>query len=59
MSVSSYVVGIDLGTTNSALASTPVVEFPDPQAKPVITTMAVPQIAQPGEVGEQLSLIHI
>ena len=56
MSVSSYVVGIDLGTTNSALASTPVVESPDPQAKPVITTMVVPQIVQPGEVGEQALL---
>lgn len=53
MSVSTYVIGIDLGTTNTALASTPVLAAPDPLAKPVITTFAVPQIVQPGEVGEQ------
>ncbi len=46
MSESSYVIGIDLGTTNTALASTPVGEASDPKARPVITTMAVPQIVQ-------------
>lgn len=52
MSVSSFVVGIDLGTTNTALAHTPILEQIDPQTKPVITTMAVPQVVQPGEVAE-------
>lgn len=50
MSVSSYVIGIDLGTTNSALAYTPLVESQD---KPAISVLSVPQVVQPGEVGEQ------
>ncbi|MFO0814260.1 MAG: Hsp70 family protein [Gemmatales bacterium] len=50
MSDSRYVIGIDLGTTNTALASTPVVENPEPNSRPVITTFSVPQVSQPGEV---------
>lgn len=52
MSVSSYVIGIDLGTTNTALAHTPMVENPDPQVQPEITTMSVPQVVQPGEIAD-------
>jgi molecular chaperone DnaK (HSP70) len=54
--MSAYVLGIDLGTTNSALASTPATNLDDPKAKPVISVTSIPQITQPGEVGTQLLL---
>ena len=42
-----YVVGIDLGTTNTALA------FVDTQAEaPQIQVMKIPQLVAPGEIGE-------
>lgn len=48
--MSAYVIGIDLGTTNSALASTPSTTLDDPQARPAITVQPIPQISQPGEL---------
>ncbi|MDQ6700849.1 MAG: Hsp70 family protein, partial [Acidobacteriota bacterium] len=45
-----YIIGIDLGTTNSALA------FTTPAAKddvPPVQMMAVPQLVNPGEVREE------
>jgi len=45
-----YVIGIDLGTTNSALAFT---EFkPDAEA-PEVTLMEIPQLVNPGEVRDE------
>jgi molecular chaperone DnaK (HSP70) len=46
----SCVIGIDLGTTNSALAAAPAQVPDDPKYRPEITTQAVLQIVQPGEV---------
>jgi hypothetical protein len=46
-----YIVGIDLGTTNCALAITPV-EVPEFE-KATIELFNVPQLINPGEVAEQ------
>src|SRR5579863_5916539 len=45
-----YIIGIDLGTTNSALAYTPTTAS-DGEAPPV-RLFNVPQLANPGEVAE-------
>lgn len=49
----SYVIGIDLGTTNSALASAPLGALGDPHQLPPATPMAVPQLVNPGEVRDE------
>lgn len=49
-----YIIGIDLGTTNSALAYTPATS-PDREAPPV-HLFPVPQLVNPGEVA-QLDLL--
>jgi molecular chaperone DnaK (HSP70) len=46
--MSAYVLGLDLGTTNSALAATPATNPDD--TKPTITVHPIPQVTQPGEV---------
>jgi Hsp70 protein len=45
-----YVIGIDLGTTNCALAAAPLSALGDPHALPPATLMAIPQLVNPGEV---------
>lgn len=45
-----YIIGIDLGTTNSALASTAATS-PDGEA-PRVQLFAIPQLVNPGEVAE-------
>jgi molecular chaperone DnaK (HSP70) len=45
-----YVIGIDLGTTNSALAYTDVAAAQDPLEPPAVQMFAVPQLVNPGEV---------
>lgn len=45
-----YILGIDLGTTNSALAYTPVAD--DSGAHPEVQLFNVPQLVNPGEVAE-------
>ncbi len=48
---SRYVVGIDLGTTNSAIA------FVDTEAEqPRIESLPIPQLTDPGEIGERAAL---
>ena len=48
--MSQYIIGIDLGTTNSALAFAPL----DGAAKdaPEVTLFPIPQLANPGEVAD-------
>jgi molecular chaperone DnaK (HSP70) len=48
---SQYVIGIDLGTTNCALAYAPV--GPDPREQPVVALFEVPQLVNAGEVRDQ------
>jgi hypothetical protein len=48
-----YVVGIDLGTTNSALAYAEIHADADPFAAPNVQMLAVPQLVNPGEVREE------
>ncbi|MEO7145858.1 MAG: Hsp70 family protein [Bryobacteraceae bacterium] len=43
-----FVIGIDLGTTNSALAYAP--SAGDAQNEPAVTQFAIPQLVNPGEV---------
>ncbi len=50
---STYVIGIDLGTTNSALAFAAVPAEADPFAPANVQVMAIPQLANPGEVREE------
>ncbi|HEY1219925.1 MAG: Hsp70 family protein [Bryobacteraceae bacterium] len=50
---STYVIGIDLGTTNSALAFAAVPVEADPFAPANVQVMAIPQLANPGEVREE------
>ena len=45
-----YVIGIDLGTTNSALAYTEIQEGADPFDTPEVRLMDIPQLVNPGEV---------
>ncbi len=50
-----YVIGIDLGTTNSALAYAEAVEGGDPFAPANVRLLEIPQLENPGEVrGEGL-----
>jgi Hsp70 protein len=46
-----YVIGIDLGTTNSALAYAPASD--DPTAMAPVTVFPVPQLVNPGEVRDE------
>jgi hypothetical protein len=48
-----YVVGIDLGTTNSALAYAEILTDPDPFASANVQLLPVPQLVNPGEVREE------
>jgi len=49
--LSKYVIGIDLGTTNCALAYAP--ESGDPREMPPVSVATVPQLVNPGEVREE------
>ncbi|HWR51452.1 MAG TPA: Hsp70 family protein [Bryobacteraceae bacterium] len=48
-----YVIGIDLGTTNSALAAAPLSELSDPHRLPSARLTGIPQLVNPGEVREE------
>ena len=48
-----YVIGIDLGTTNSALAYAEVTANPDPFAPANVQLLPVPQLENPGEVRDE------
>ena len=50
MSEHRYVIGIDLGTTNTALAYSDLGENPE---HPAINIMAIPQVVRPGAVEER------
>jgi hypothetical protein len=51
-----YVIGIDLGTTNSALAYAEVKPDADPFAPANVQLLAIPQLENPGEVREEALL---
>jgi molecular chaperone DnaK (HSP70) len=48
---SQYLIGIDLGTTNCALAYVPA--SPDPREQAPVTLFPVPQLVNPGEVRDE------
>jgi molecular chaperone DnaK (HSP70) len=48
-----YVIGIDLGTTNSALAYTEIKPGADAFDTPEVRLMDVPQLVNPGEVRDE------
>src|SRR5580704_2137649 len=48
-----YVIGIDLGTTNSALAFTEIKPEADPFETPEVRLMDIPQLVNPGEVRDE------
>jgi len=48
-----YVIGIDLGTTNSALAFAAISEDGDPFAPANVQVMEIPQLVNPGEVRDE------
>ena len=48
-----YVIGIDLGTTNSALAYAEIRQDADPFAPANVQLLAIPQLVNPGEVREE------
>jgi len=48
-----YVIGIDLGTTNSALAFAAIRADEDPFAPANVQVMAIPQLTNPGEVRDE------
>ena len=48
-----YVIGIDLGTTNSALAYAEVKPDADPFAPANVQLLAIPQLENPGEVRDE------
>jgi molecular chaperone DnaK (HSP70) len=48
---SKYVIGIDLGTTNCALAHAP--EGGDPREQPAVSLFEFPQLVNPGEVRDE------
>jgi hypothetical protein len=50
---STYVIGIDLGTTNSALAFAAIRADADPFAPANVQVMAIPQLVNPGEVCDE------
>ena len=51
-----YVIGIDLGTTNSALAYAEIQVEPDPFAPVNVQLLPIPQLVNPGEVREEALL---
>ncbi|HXK03854.1 MAG TPA: hypothetical protein VMS37_15740, partial [Verrucomicrobiae bacterium] len=48
-----FIVGIDLGTTNSALAYTELRPDADPFAPANVELLAIPQLVNPGEVRDE------
>jgi molecular chaperone DnaK (HSP70) len=48
---SQYVIGIDLGTTNCALAYAP--ESADPREQPPVNLFEIPQLVNPGELRDE------
>src|SRR5262249_16097853 len=48
-----YVIGINLCTTNSALAYAEIVADADPFAPAIVRIMALPQLTNPGEVRDE------
>ena len=48
-----YVIGIDLGTTNSALAYAEIRPDADPFDTPEVALLAIPQLVNPGEVRDE------
>jgi hypothetical protein len=48
-----YVIGIDLGTTNSALAYAEIVANADPFAPANVQLLGIPQLENPGEVRDE------
>jgi hypothetical protein len=48
-----FVIGIDLGTTNSAVAYSEIVKDADPFAPPKVEMLGIAQLANPGEVREE------
>jgi hypothetical protein len=48
-----YVIGIDLGTTNSALAYAEIISGADPFAPANVQLLEVPQLVNPGEVRDE------
>jgi len=50
---SQFVIGIDLGTTNSALAYTELVPDADPFAPAAVQLLGIPQLVNPGEVRDE------
>ncbi len=48
-----FVIGIDLGTTNSALAFIPLADGGDPLALPAASLFGIAQVVNPGEVREE------
>ncbi len=48
-----YVIGIDLGTTNSALAYAEIRPDADPLDTPEVRLMDIPQLVNPGEVRDE------
>jgi hypothetical protein len=53
---SKYVIGIDLGTTNSALAYAEAKADADPFASPEVRLLAIPQLVNPGEARDEALL---
>jgi len=51
-----YVLGIDLGTTNSGVAYAEPGSVTDPHQLPPVSLFALPQLANPGEVREEALL---
>ena len=51
-----FVIGIDLGTTNSALAFVPLAEGADPFAVTPANLFGIAQVVNPGEVREEALL---
>lgn len=48
-----YVIGIDLGTTNSSLAYAEISSAGDPFELPEVALMSIPQLVNPGEVRDE------
>ncbi|HVX65343.1 MAG TPA: Hsp70 family protein [Bryobacteraceae bacterium] len=51
-----FVIGIDLGTTNSALAWASLAALEDPHTLPAASLAAIPQVVNPGEVRQETLL---
>lgn len=47
---SRYIIGIDLGTTNTSVARVPPGAAPDPHTPPPVELFPVPQLVEPGEL---------